>query len=86
MGLVQYVYPKDEFAASAEEYAQAMASLSRPVLRLAKRAIVDGLDAPPGEALHVAERIYLDELMELDDAHEGLAAFMEKRPPAWKGA
>ena len=86
MGLVQYVYPKDEFAASAKEYAQAMASLSGPVLRLAKRAIVDGLDAPLGEALHVAERIYLDELMELDDAHEGLAAFMEKRPPAWKGA
>ena len=86
MGLVQHIYPKDDFAAAAEEYAQALAGLSRPVLRLAKRAVVDGLDAPLGEALHVAERIYLDELMELEDAQEGLAAFMEKRPPAWKGA
>jgi len=86
MGLVQHIYAKDDFALSAEAYAQSLAELSRPVLRLTKRAIVDGLDAPLGEALHVAERIYLDELMELEDAQEGLAAFMEKRPPAWKGA
>jgi len=86
MELVQHIYPKDEFLASTEEYAQRLAGLSGPVLRLAKRAIVDGLDAPVGEALHVAERIYLDELMKLEDAQEGLAAFMEKRPPAWKGA
>ena len=86
IGLVQHVYAKDDFTASAEEYAQALAGLSGPVLRLTKRAVVDGLDAPLGEALHVAERIYLDELMELEDAQEGLAAFLEKRPPAWKGA
>jgi cyclohexa-1,5-dienecarbonyl-CoA hydratase len=86
MGLVQHVYPKEDFASAADEYLGTLTGLSRPVLRLTKRAIVDGLDAPAGEALHVAERIYLDELMELDDAHEGLAAFMEKRDPAWKGA
>lgn len=86
MGLVQHVYAKDEFTSEAEAYARSLVNLSRPVLRLTKRAIVDGLDAPLGEALHVAERIYLNELMELEDAHEGLAAFVEKRPPAWKGA
>jgi cyclohexa-1,5-dienecarbonyl-CoA hydratase len=85
-GLVQHVYPKDGFAAEAEAYARSLADLSPPILRLTKRAVVDGLDAPLGESLHVAERIYLDELMKLDDAHEGLAAFMEKRPPNWKGA
>ena len=56
------------------------------VLRLAKRAIGGGLDATTTEALHRAERIYLDQLMELDDAKEGLAAFLEKRAPRWKGA
>ena len=85
-GLVQYVYGKEDFASAAEAYARSLCGLSRPVLRLAKRAVVDGLDAPLGEALHAAERIYLDELMKLDDAQEGLAAFMEKRPPNWKGA
>jgi cyclohexa-1,5-dienecarbonyl-CoA hydratase len=86
MGLVQHVLPRESFASAAEAYAKDLTGLSRPVLRLAKRAVLEGVDAPPAEALHMAERLYLDELMELDDAHEGLAAFLEKRPPQWKGA
>ena len=86
IGLVQHVFPKDSFATDVAAYVASLASLSPAVLRLAKRAVVGGLDAPVGEALHGAERIYLDELMTLEDAREGLAAFLEKRPPEWKGA
>jgi cyclohexa-1,5-dienecarbonyl-CoA hydratase len=86
VGLVQHVFSKESFAEDVEQYAASLSSLSPPVLRLAKRAIVEGLDAPVGEALHAAERIYLDDLMELHDAQEGLAAFLEKRAPTWKGA
>jgi enoyl-CoA hydratase/carnithine racemase len=32
-----------------------------------------------------AEKIYLEELMKTDDAHEGIRAFMEKRQPNWAG-
>jgi cyclohexa-1,5-dienecarbonyl-CoA hydratase len=32
-----------------------------------------------------AEKIYLDELIQTEDAHEGIRAFMEKRLPNWKG-
>ncbi|GMV05307.1 MAG: putative enoyl-CoA hydratase echA8 [Gemmatimonadota bacterium] len=85
-GLVQHVWPKDTFADEAAAYVAGLAASSGPVLRLAKRAVVEGLDAPLGEALHAAERLYLDDLMELDDAREGLAAFLEKRTPVWKGA
>lgn len=86
IGLVLRVFPKNSFASDVAAYVASLASLSPAVLRLAKRAVVDGLDAPVGEALHNAERIYLDELMTLEDAREGLAAFLEKRPPDWKGA
>jgi enoyl-CoA hydratase/carnithine racemase len=30
------------------------------------------------------ERLYLDELTELDDMREGVAAFLEKRRPEWR--
>jgi cyclohexa-1,5-dienecarbonyl-CoA hydratase len=56
------------------------------VLRLTKKAVVDGLDLSAAEALAVAEKHYLGDLMKLDDAHEGLAAFLEKREPVWRDA
>jgi len=86
LGLVQHVYPQETFQADAAGYATELAGLSRPVLRLAKRAVVRSVGAPLGDALRSVERLYLDELMRLSDAREGLNAFMEKRPPVWTGA
>jgi cyclohexa-1,5-dienecarbonyl-CoA hydratase len=82
-GLVTQVLPVEDFAARVDAYAAALAGLSRPVLRLAKRAVVGGLDRPVAHALAEADRLYLDELMALRDPHEGIAAFIEKRAPVW---
>lgn len=86
LDLVHHVFSKDTFANEAEAYATSLSSLSAPVLKLAKRAVVEGIGVPVEEALGAAESLYLNELMKLEDAHEGLAAFMEKRLPVWKGA
>jgi len=85
VGLVSRVMPSDEFDSGVEEYAAAMASLSGPVLRITKRALREGESGSTGDAMRRVEQLYLDELMQLDDAHEGLAAFTEKRVPAWSG-
>lgn len=83
LGLASRVWPEPRFEAAVDDYVRGLAALSRPVLRLAKRAVREGLERPLEEALAGAESVYRRELAPLLDAREGLAAFMEKREPAW---
>jgi len=86
IGLVSHVYAGDRFDAGVDEYVDQVRKLSRPVVRMAKRATM--LTAREQILTHLerAEHLYLNELMKLADAHEGLAAFLEKRAPAWRHA
>lgn len=86
LGLVTAVAPSADFAQVLEAYVGVLAGMSAPVLRLAKRAVVSSLESTEADALRHADRIYLEELMRLHDAHEGLAAFLEKRSPEWSDA
>lgn len=83
IGLVNQVYPSDDFQAQVEAYLDKIRKLSRPVLRMAKRATTLAAREQMLSQLDRAEKIYLEELMQLADAHEGLTAFLEKRPPTW---
>jgi cyclohexa-1,5-dienecarbonyl-CoA hydratase len=84
IGLASRVFGAADFAAGVEKVLADLASRSGPALRMAKRAVTLGEDEAFGLALDRAEVLYRDELMQLADAHEGIAAFMEKRPPVWK--
>lgn len=86
IGLVNQVWPTEEFDDRLDAYLSDIRKLSRPVVRLAKRATVMVAREQILAHLERTERLYLDELMKLSDAHEGLAAFMEKRTPSWKHA
>jgi cyclohexa-1,5-dienecarbonyl-CoA hydratase len=83
MGLVTRVVAADRFAEEVTRCVERLSSLSGPVLRMAKRAVRDGVQGDVGDALARAERLYLTELMRLRDPHEGIAAFLEKRSPVW---
>jgi cyclohexa-1,5-dienecarbonyl-CoA hydratase len=86
MGLVSHVWPDHEFVTASGEYLRRLASLSGPVLRLAKRAVSEGLGPASGGAVSRANALYAHELMGLRDPHEGIAAFIEKRRAVWQEA
>ncbi len=86
LGLVNRVVPAEHLNAETEAFVEKLTGLSGPVLKLAKRATLCGFKERRdwGEALAEIERLYLNELMRLEDAQEGLQAFLEKRRPQWR--
>jgi cyclohexa-1,5-dienecarbonyl-CoA hydratase len=83
LGLVHML--AEDPAASASAWArEQLASRSASSLRLALRAL-RGWDLEElARELHALEKLYLERLMSTDDAVEGIAAFLEKRPAVWK--
>src|SRR5690242_7213709 len=85
IGLANEAAPGDELADMVDDTAERLGKLSASALAVTKKALYawDAIHFDKGLAR--AEKIYLDELMKLEDAREGIAAFMEKRQPGWKG-
>ena len=84
IGLVNYVYPKESFVADVKAYASALAHGPSRAVSLIKRSVEEGIEMtlPAGLAL---ERELQNRLFITEDAKEGLAAFVEKRKPSFKG-
>jgi enoyl-CoA hydratase/carnithine racemase len=83
-GLVTRVVPPADLRQEALVLAGLLAE--RPPLAVAaiKRAVHRGLDGPLEDGLR-REREEFDRVLGSEDAREGLSAFLEKRPPTWRG-
>jgi len=85
IGLANRSANAEELDAVVGETISELQQLSPAALAHAKKAAYawDAIHFDKGLAR--AEKIYLEELMTTEDAREGTAAFLEKRPPKWTG-
>jgi cyclohexa-1,5-dienecarbonyl-CoA hydratase len=88
LGLINRVVPAAQLESEAAQYVSKLTELSTPVLKLTKRASLLSLDDSSADkrmqTYLILEKLYLQELMPLHDAQEGLKAYMEKRKPTWQ--
>ena len=78
------VCDEDPHKAVMAWYDEHLAPLSAVSVRAAWRASRRPIAAQLRDELPQLERLYLHDLMSLNDPLEGLNAFIEKRPPAWR--
>lgn len=84
MGLVNQVYPLQEFDTKLLDYIKKFEAMSGSALRVTKQAFKKSLSFDFERILSTAEAMYVRDLMGLEDANEGINSFLEKRKPVWK--
>jgi len=83
-GLVNRVYPADQLLDEAKKLAKEIAAKAPIALRLAKEAVLRAFESPLEDGL-AHERRNFALLFATEDQKEGMLAFIEKRPPTFKG-
>ena len=83
-GLINDWAPADELEACVASFVSDLTDKSPFTMWITKMAINKGLDADQG-SLMVMEHFATGVVMNSDDAAEGVAAFLGKREPVWKG-
>jgi enoyl-CoA hydratase len=84
LGLVEMVVPHDELRAQTLELAARMAAMSPLTLRVAKEAVRASEQLPIEDGIRY-ERDLFCLCFSSEDKEEGVAAFLAKRQPEWKG-
>jgi enoyl-CoA hydratase/carnithine racemase len=85
LGLATRALPAADVLPAALALASDIALNTAPVsVAIAKRLLWDGLDKSVGDMRAMEDRLFT-RVTALPDAREGIASFVEKRPPAWTG-
>ena len=84
-GLANEAVAESELQSTIQRRLDHLFKLSPAALAHAKKAFYAWDSIHLDKGLARAEKIYIEELMQTEDANEGIQAWMEKRSPKWKG-
>ena len=83
-GLVNKVVPAAQLDETVKEFVDMIAARSPAAIRMGKAAFYAQVDRQVAAAYDVASETMATN-MRLDDAVEGIDAFLQKRPAVWSG-
>jgi cyclohexa-1,5-dienecarbonyl-CoA hydratase len=84
MGIINRVVPRASLTETADSYVEKLLTKSSAVLAVTKRALREGAGRHFEKALDRSQELYLRDLAKTEDMVEGMNAFLEKRPAAWR--
>lgn len=84
IGLINRVVPADQLDATIAEFTAAIVASSPLVLQLGKQAFYHEQPMPEAAAYQHAVQVMTTNAA-THDAQEGITAFLQKRPPQWRG-
>ena len=85
IGISNRAVPRERLDEAVAECVDHLSQLSPAALAVAKKALYAWDSIHFDKGLTRSEKIYFEELMKTEDAQEGIAAFLQKREPRWKG-
>ncbi len=83
-GLVNRVVPSSRLDAEIRRFTDIILCRSSATIRFGKQAFYRQIDQPLAAAYDIASEVMACNLL-LDDAAEGIDAFLQKRPASWRG-
>jgi enoyl-CoA hydratase/carnithine racemase len=83
-GLINRVVPDEQLDAATETLVASIIEFSPAVIGLGKRTFYSQVDLDQHQAYEATAAVMVDNA-QMEDAREGMGAFLEKRPPRWQG-
>jgi len=82
LGLVNRVVPSDELNETTAELAKQVAGKLGAAVKIGKQAFYEQIEMPIEQAYEHTGQVMVENMLYRDTA-EGIAAFLDKRPPEW---